>query len=241
MSFCKFWDCEDNILRYILFFVLECSPSQSPPNVSLVWFFFHCILVSPASSTLTRSTAIFYSCWFFSCFYFSRYFSALLLACVLVVPTLCAWRFKRNSRKYSGFYLSGCAFCCCMLFLTATICFCCNFVSHGFCFSPDTSILLLFMGDCLVGNNSVLVELHKKYIHRIQAHIKTPLLVTETTTSAQLTNSPMCLFRDNHNKWSMFANIGIYLVVYLTSNTISCSYEMQILVSNIINQISNWN
>lgn len=26
----------------------------------------------------------------------------------------------------------------------------------------------------------------------------------------------------------MFANIGIYLVVYLTSNTISCSYEMQI-------------
>lgn len=40
-------------------------------------------------------------------FYFSRYFSALLLACVLVVPTLCAWCFKQMSRKYSGFNTSG--------------------------------------------------------------------------------------------------------------------------------------
>lgn len=108
-----------------------------------------------------KSTAIFYSCWFFSCFYFSRYFSALLLACVLVVPTLCAWRFKRNSRKYSGFYLSGCAFCC-MLFLTATSCFCCNFVARFLVFFPDTSIITVVYGwwlfivhDCLFGRLSL--------------------------------------------------------------------------------------
>lgn len=143
MSFCKFWDCEDNILRYILFFVLECSPSQSPPNVSLVCFFFHCILVSPASSTLTRSTAIFIHVGF------------SLVSIFPDISLLCFWPVYWLFRLYvhdasNEIHVSIRDFIYPDVLSVVACCFCCNFCVARFLFFPDTSILLLFMGDCLL-------------------------------------------------------------------------------------------
>jgi hypothetical protein len=79
---------------------------------------YHFLTISPhfgfPASTLTQSTAIF---WFMLVFLLFLFFPIILCSAFglcIGCWTQCAWRFKRNSRKYSGFTLSGfCAFGAC--------------------------------------------------------------------------------------------------------------------------------